>query len=313
MMLQMSPNKFDGIELGCIGRQELNLDSSIGFFHEIPDQSTAMTAEPVPNHQNIARDMAHQMSKEFHNLRTSNSSRKQPEVKRPPGDARDCRKGLPVEMELKHWCLSARRPGAAAMRSFAQTAFVYKYNGLPLQLGFFLSLGHRLFFHRRIASSSRSIARVVGLWQLHPSFFSTFQTCPEWYRIPHSRSIRSATLQAVQRPVSYPSASGPRFRASRIFSRSTSERHGFRPARPACFSPAMPDSLSCRAQRFTDCRCTPTWRATSASWIPFFRSFAACRRRFSSASKLRFTPAGFPMHWSIHQIPKNVTILCGIQ
>ncbi len=257
--------------------------------------------------------MTHQMRKEFHNLRASNRSRKQTEVKSPPGDASDGRNRLPIEMKLKHWSLSTRRPGTAAMRSFAQTAFVHKYNGLPLQLGFFLSSGHRFFFHWRIASSSRSIARVVGLWQLHPSLFSTFQTCPEWYRIPHSRSIRSATLQAVQRLVSYPSASGPRFSASRIFPRSDSERRGLRPARPAFFSPDMPDSLSCRAQRLTDCRCTPTRRATSASWIPSFNSFAACRRRFSSTSKLRFTPAGFPMHWSIQRVPKNVTIICGTQ
>ena len=309
----MPPNEFDGIEFGRIGRQELDFYPSLGFFHEISDHSAAMTAESVPNHQNIAGDMAHQMRKEFHNLRTSNGSRKKPEVKRPQGDASNCRNGLPVEVELKYGSLSSRRPCTAAMRSFAQAAFVHKYNGLPLQLGFFLSSGHRLFFHRRIASSSRSNARVVGLWQLHPSCLSTFQTCPEWYRTPHSRSIRSATLQAVHRPVSYPSASGPRFSASRILSRSASERRGFRPARPACFSPDMPDSLSCRAQRLTDCRCTPTRRATSASWIPFFSSFAARMRRFSSASKFRFTPAGFPMHWSIQQLTKNVTILCGTQ
>jgi hypothetical protein len=36
-------------------------------------------------------------------------------------------------------------------------------------------------------------------------------------------------------------------------------------------------------------------------------------RRFSSASKFRFNPAGFPMHWSIQQVLKNVTILCGTQ
>jgi hypothetical protein len=313
MMLPVTPDVFHRIELRCIGRQEIDFYSSLRFPHEISDQATAMTTQPVPNHKKVAWNVAHQMRKEFHNLRTANGSRKQPEIESPPGDARNRRNSLPVEMELKHWCLPARRPGTAAVRPFAQTAFVHKYNGLPLQLGFFLSSGHRLFFHRRILSSSRSIARAVGLWQLHPSFCSTFQTCPEWYLIPHSCSIRSATLQAVQRPVSYPSASGPRFRASRIRIRSSSERRALRPALPAFLSPEMPDSLNCRAQRLTDCRCTPTRRATSASWIPFFSSLAACIRRLSSTSKLRFTPAGFPMHESIQQTLKNVTILCGIQ
>ena len=299
MMFPMTPDIFHRVEFRRIGRKKFHFHPSIGFSDEIPNHPTAMAAKAVPNHEKIARDMAHQMSEKLHNLRTSNCSRKQPEVKSPPSDTGYCGNRLPVEVELEHRSLPARRPCAATVRSFAQTAFVHKYNGLPLQLGFFLSSGHRCFFQRRIASSSRSIARVVGLWQLHPSIFSTFHTCPEWYRIPHSRSIRSATLQAVQRLVSYPSDSGPRFRPSRIFSRSVSERRGLRPALPAFFSPDMPDSLNCRAHRLTDWRCTPTRRATSASWIPCFSSFAACRRRFSSTSKFRFTPAGFPIHWSI--------------
>jgi hypothetical protein len=312
-MLPVAPDVFHRIEFWRIGRKKFDFYPSIGLAHEIPDHSAAMTAEAIPDDEKIARDVTHQMREEFHNLGNADRSWKQPEVKSPPGDAGNRRNCLPVEMELKHGSLSARRPCTAAMRSFAQTAFVHEYNGLSLQLGFFLSSGHRFFFHRRIASSSRSMARVVGLWQLHPSLFSNFQTCPVWYRIPHSRSIRSATLQAVQRLVSYPSASGPRFSPSRMLSKSASDKRGFRPARPAFFSPDMPDSLSCRAQRFTDCRCTPTRRATSASWIPCFSNFAACMRRLSSTSKLRFTPAGFPMQWSIQQVPKYVTILCGTQ
>jgi hypothetical protein len=309
----MPPDVFHGIEFGRISRQEFDLYPPGGFFHEIADQATTVTPKPIPDHKNIARDVAHQMSKEFHNLRASNCSREKSEVKSPPGDTSNSRNRLPVEVELKHWSLPARRPRSASMRPFAQTAFVHEYNGLPLQLGFFLSSGQRLFFHWRIASSSRSNARVVGLWQLHPSFFSTFQTWPVWYRTPHLRSIRSATLQAVQRLVSYPSASGPCFSPSRMFARSASDKRGLRPARPAFFSPDIPDSLSCRAQRLTDCRCAPTLRATSASWIPCFSSFAAFRRRFSSTSKFRFTPAGFPMHESIRQVSMNVTILCGTQ
>jgi hypothetical protein len=312
-MFPMSPNIFHGIELGCIGRQKCDLYPSAASLHEVPDHTTPVTAESIPDNKKIARDMAHKVGKEFHNLPASNCSRKKSEVKSPPGDASDRRNRLPIEMELKHWSLPTRRPCTATMRSLAQTAFVDEYYGLPFQLGFFLSSGHRLFFHWRIASSSRSNARVVGLWQLHPSFVNTFQTCPEWYLTPHWRSIRSATLQAVQRLVSYPSASGPRFSASRILSRSASDKRGLRPARPAFFRPDTPDSLSCRAQRLTDCRCTPTRRATSASWTPSLSSFAACKRRFSSTSKFRFTPAGFPMHWSIQQVWSNVTILCGTQ
>ena len=208
-MFPMAPNVFDRIEFRSIGRQKFDLDPSSRLIYKVPDQTTAMAAKTIPNDEKIARDMAHQMSKEFHNLRTPDRSGKQPEIKSPPGDACNCGNRLPIEMKLQNRSLPPRRPGPATMRSLAQAAFVDEDNGLPLQMGFFLSSGHRLFFHLRIASSSRSNARVVGLWQLHPRFFSTFQTCPVWYLTPHSRSIRSATLQAVQRPVSYPSASGP--------------------------------------------------------------------------------------------------------
>jgi hypothetical protein len=209
--------------------------------------------------------------------------------------------------------MSPGSPSTTTVRALTQTAFINKNYGLALLLGFFLSSGHRFFFHRRMACSSRSKALSVGLWQLHPRLFRIFQTCPEWYRTPHSRSIRSDTRQAVHRLVSYPNASGPRFSASRILSRPAFDKRGLRPARPAFLRPDMPDSFNCRAQRLTDCRWTPTRRATSASWTPFFNNLAARRRRFSSASKFLFTPAGFPMHRSIQQFSESVTILCGIQ
>jgi len=313
MLLPMAPDVFHRIQFGSIGRQKFDFEPSTRLVHKIPNQTTSMAAKTIPNNEKIARNMAHQVSKKFDNLRASDCSGKQPEVKRPHGDSSNCRNRFPIEMELKHWSLSTRGPRTTTVRPFAQSALVDEYDGLALQLGFFLSSGHRLVFHRRIVSSSRSSARVVGLWQLHPRLFSTFHTCPAWYLTPHSRSIRSATLQAVQRLVSYPNASGPRFSASRILSRSASDNSGLRPARPAFLRPAIPVSVNCLAHRFTDCRWTPTRRATSASWIPFFSNFAACSRRFSRSSKFRFTPAGFPMRQSIQHILSPVTILCGSQ
>lgn len=313
MLFQMSPNVFNRIKLRCIAGEKFNFKLSLCFFNEIPDHSTMMAAQPIPDHEKIARDMAHQMSQKFNYLGTSYCSGKKTEVKSPPGNACNSRNCLPIEVKLKYRSLPTRRPGTTTMRPFAQTAFVYEYNGLPLYLGFFLSSGQRFFFHWRMASSFRSRALPVGRWQLHPSCFKIFQTCPGWYCTPHSRSIRSATRHAVQRPVSYPKASGPRFSASRMFFSSFSDKRGFRPARLAFFRPAIPDSSNCLAQRLTDCRWAPTRRATSASWMPFPNSLAAFMRRFSSASKFRFTPAGFPIQRSILQNYKYVTILCGTQ
>src|SRR5437660_5455287 len=48
--------------------------------------------------------------------------------------------------------------------------------------------------------------------------------------------------------------------------RSSGRKRGGRPARPAFRSARLPPRLSSAAQRPTDCRCTPTRRATSAWW-----------------------------------------------
>ncbi len=150
----------------------------------------------------------------------------------------------------------------------------------------------------------------VGRWQLQPNCPRILQTCPGWYRTPHRLSMRSATRAAVHRLVWYPRASGPRLSPSSIRRRSLSCSNGFRPARPAFFNARRPPLVSCRAQRFTDWRCTPTWRATSASLSPFCSRAAARKRRFSKASKSRLTPAGFPMPRILPAMTGNVTILC---
>jgi hypothetical protein len=121
------------------------------------------------------------------------------------------------------------------------------------------------------------------------------------------------TRQLVQSPVVNPNLSGPAFTMD--FTRDSSPRvsRGLRPARPALLRPARPDSFRVRAQRLTDCRCTPTWRDTSASLSPFLRSVAAFSRRSSNASKSRLTPAGLPMHESVAEKTGNVTIFCDSQ
>jgi len=119
------------------------------------------------------------------------------------------------------------------MRSLAQSRFVDKNDRASLFLGVFFSAGQRTRFQRRIAFSLRSKARPTGRWQLHPNSRRMRHTWTFVDRTPHSRSIRSATRQPVHSPVSYPNASGPRFRPTTIRLRSASLRRGLRPARGA--------------------------------------------------------------------------------
>jgi len=313
MLFPMSPYVLDGIQFRRIARKELQIYPASCPAHEVSHHSAAMRLDSVPDHDEIASEVSEKVLQKLHYLRTPDRSRVEAEVEVPPGDPRDSRKRMPVEVILKHWRLTLWCPGAVSLRPFAQSALVDENYCPALFAGFFLSSGHRFSFHRRILSSSRSKARPVGRWQLHPNRRNNHHTWPSVYFTPHSRSIRSATRHAVQSEVSYPSASGPRSSPASILRRSDSVSLGFRPARPAFFRPLAPSCSSCRTHRFTDCRCTPTRLATSASCTPFFRSCAACSRRFSSASKSRLTPAGFPMHRIVSQYYRYVTILSDIQ
>jgi hypothetical protein len=161
-----------------------------------------------------------------------------------------------------------------------------------------------------MAGSLRSKARPAGRCGVQPNSCSRRQVCTVEYLTPHSRSIRSATRQAVQRLVPYPKASGPRFKPCTMRCRSAAVSWGGRPARGMRFKASAPPCSNCRAQRFTDWRCTPTRRATSAWCKPCLSRRAAFRRRRSSFARSRLTPAGCPMPESITEIVAVVTILC---
>ena len=123
-------------------------------------------------------------------------------------------------------------------RSLAQSAFVDEDDGAAFFAGLFLGQG--FCFRRRIAPSSRARVRLVGPWQLRTSCRTMRHACAGWYRMPHSRSIRRATRADVHGPLSYPSASGPRFSARSIRRSSAAPSCDLRPVCPALFSARSP-------------------------------------------------------------------------
>ena len=197
---------------------------------------------------------------------TANDSLKQPEIEVPPGHAHHGRQEFPAKPH--HRRLPLRCPSAATVWSLVQSAFVDEDEGLVEPGSVVFDAGKRRFFQRRVASSSRSTERRTGRWQLQSNCFNSRQTWVELYRTPHSCSINCATCWLVHRLVAYPT-SGPRLSPLSICCRSAADNFGFRPARPLLFNPARPASFSCRVQRLTDWRWTPTRRATSDWWTPF--------------------------------------------
>jgi hypothetical protein len=309
----MTEDVLTRIQFRRVSRKIFQPKSAVLAFDEKLHQGTTMSRKSVPDHQYRSGNVPQQVNEEFHQLGRLDGSRKEPKVKAPPAEAHRNRQRLPIEVILQHGRVPFRRPGTAAVWTLAQSAFIDEDDGPPFGFGVFFSSGQRTRFHFRMAFSSRSSAWPVGRWQLHPKSRRIRHTCTVVYRMPHSCSIRSATRWLVHNAVSYPSASGPRLRPSTIRFRSESLSLGFRPARPAFFNAGDPPSSFCFAHRLTDCRCTPTLRATSASETPWSSNFAAFIRRRSNESKFRFTPAGFPMPVLLHTLVSIVTILCNTQ
>src|ERR1700691_4629868 len=281
---------------------------------EAPRELALVRRQPIPYDRQRSGDVAQQRCQKLHHLGTLDRPFVKTEVEVVEGQAGDGRHVVPVEVVLQDGGLAARRPSPHPMRPLAHSAFVDEDDGTALRPGFFLILGQLPRFHWRIASSFRSRARPSGRWQLQPRPSSTFQTWPGWYWTPNSLSIRWAIRQQVHSGVSYPSTSGPFFNNSPRRSRSVSLNSGLRPARPAFFNACLPFLLYSSAHRLTVWRQTFS-RTAISDWLrsPFSSSRTAFIRRFSSASKSRATPAGFPILSQTHSPAKSVAILCDRQ
>ena len=200
MMLPITPQVLDGIEFGSIGRQALKLQPAVGANQKLFYQSAPMRRRTIPDHKQVPFDMGQKVFQKNNYLRTSDGSRKQLKVEIPPRYAGNRRECFPIEVILDNRRLTPWRPSPASVGTFTESALINKDYCSSLSFSVFFNCGHRRFFQRRIVSSSRSIARPTGRWQLQPSCFSTHQTCPLVYRMPNSRSMTCPTRAAVQNP-----------------------------------------------------------------------------------------------------------------
>ncbi len=82
------------------------------------------------------------MLEEADHLRRTDRPRMQLHVEVPPGQPRNRRKHLPVEVVLQHRGLPLRGPGAAPVGSLAQPALVYEDDRLPEARGVFSNLAN---------------------------------------------------------------------------------------------------------------------------------------------------------------------------
>src|SRR5437899_7635471 len=180
VLLQVAPDVLDRVEFRSIGGKKLQPEAPSLLPHEVPHCAAAMDRQSIPDNQQLAGNVPQQMRKKLDDLGSADRSGKQPEIKIPKRDSSHDRKSLPVEVILQHRCLSPARPGARAVRTLAQSAFVGEDDGAALFLRFFLISSQRFCFHCPIFASSRSSARPTARWQLHPSRRKMRQACEGW-------------------------------------------------------------------------------------------------------------------------------------
>lgn len=178
MVLAVCPDVTHRIQFRCVGRQVLHFQTSILAVDELLGDCAFVGWKPIPNHQDVSRDVAEQVFEKLDDLFGPDSLLEDLEVEVPDGQASDNRKGFPVEVELEDRRLAARRPRASPVRPLAQAAFVYEDNRPTLFLSFFLISGQRLRFHSSILVSFRSRARPTGCCTLQFNCPRMRQTCP---------------------------------------------------------------------------------------------------------------------------------------
>jgi hypothetical protein len=93
--------------------------------------------QPVPQHQQLAAQMAQQMAAEVDHLSAADRLGIEAEVEVPPGDSGGGRDNLPIEVILQHRRLPTWRPGAHPVGPLAQSALVDEDDGTSLLEGFF--------------------------------------------------------------------------------------------------------------------------------------------------------------------------------
>src|SRR5579872_95648 len=295
VLFEVTPNVFDGIEFGRIGRKLGGVDASFEAVEVLADAAAAMDHSSIPDDQQFAGQLSLQVLKELDDLRTFDRAGMELEVEVPDRDAADDREFLPVEVKLQNRGLSARSPGAHPVGFLAEAAFVNEDNDSPFFQGFFLRFGQTERFQLAMAFSSRWMARVVGRWQLQPICPRSRQTWSGWYWTPKASLITLATRCAVQSSVAKPCAPGPALSECLSFSRSRQVRRAGRPAFGAFWRADWPPCSQAFCQRLADWQETPHRRATSAGANPFSNKPAALRRRLCSSSKSRFWPLGNPI------------------
>jgi hypothetical protein len=180
---QVTPEVFDGVEFGRIGRKVFGrqprcLASKVGL-----DPSAAMRRKTIPQQNHFPTfDVTFERPQIVDDLRLLDRAGVQPQTQpdaasRRSGDQTgDGRQPFPIERRDDHRCLPTRCPSATDAGTFGKPTLIQENQQAVRIAGLFLMAGQRCRNQQRIDASFRSRARRSGRWQDHPSRPRSFQT-----------------------------------------------------------------------------------------------------------------------------------------
>jgi hypothetical protein len=180
--LEPRPHPFDRIEVGCVGGQSLHADPAMVALDPLLDVLGTVGLNRVPQQHDATANVAAEVDKETqhspstHRPRLEQQQRTGVAAITSIGQRSDRRHPLPAAAARpQQRSLPAGRPRPADHRPLGEARFVHENQG-AVGSDVFFTRGQTRFFHRSIASSSRSLACLAGRCSDQPSPLSTRHT-----------------------------------------------------------------------------------------------------------------------------------------
>jgi len=168
-LLQVPPDPLVGVEFRCVRREKFQTQAVPVGMHEMPDRRGLVRLDVVPEHDDTTAHVAQQVPQEHEHLGGSDRATADQHVQlasgADAGDRRELGPGVPVRHDRG---LPDGRPGADPGGNQAETGLIGKDQCGLLPADFFLIRGHSWCRQRWTSRSSRSRARLVGLWYDQP-------------------------------------------------------------------------------------------------------------------------------------------------
>jgi len=172
--LGIGPDAFVGIELGCVGRKELEMEARIAAA-QLANRLSLVDRGIIEDADHVASEVTQRVTEERAHLgladvvAVATEVEAHPAAHRADGQSRDDRQAVVPVVVGDLRCLSARRPGPPKGRDQEEPRFVDEEEMRLPARGVFFTCGQRVRFHRSMRSSSRSSARRSGFCGLNPS------------------------------------------------------------------------------------------------------------------------------------------------